>query len=118
MKRIILPIENAKEASIVEGIEVIGVKSLKQVVNFLNGKEKIMPQSANLEQFFNRKNKGELSWNNGNGRDLINGNDRNCHFCMHTLCKEGWKRTEVKIGGEERNMYVSEEREGGKWISR
>lgn len=71
MKRIILPIENAKEASIVEGIEVIGVKSLKQVVNFLNGKEKIMPQSANLEQFFNREKQYEVDFSEVKGQENI-----------------------------------------------
>lgn len=71
MKRIILPIENAKEASIVEGIEVIGVKSLKQVVNFLNGKEKIMPQSANLEQFFNREKQYEFDFSEVKGQENI-----------------------------------------------
>ena len=46
MKRIILPQENAKEASIVEGIQVIGVKNLKQVVNYLNHKDNILPKST------------------------------------------------------------------------
>ena len=36
MKKIILPKENAKEAAIVREIEVIGVESLKQVIDYLN----------------------------------------------------------------------------------
>lgn len=38
IKRIVLPYENAKEASFVQGIEILPVKNLGQVVKFLNGK--------------------------------------------------------------------------------
>lgn len=37
-KGIIVPIENAREAAIVKDLEVIGVKNLSEVVDFLNGK--------------------------------------------------------------------------------
>lgn len=57
MKRIILPKENAKEAAVVDGIEVIGIENLKQVVKYLNGKEKIKSEKANIEELFsNSKN--------------------------------------------------------------
>ena len=71
MKRIILPLENAKEASIVEGIEVIGVKNLKQVVKFLNGKEKITSQKANLEEFFNEKKQYTFDFSEVKGQENI-----------------------------------------------
>ncbi len=71
IKRIILPLENAKEASIVDGIEVIGVKDLKQVVKFLNGKEKITPQSANLEEFFNTKKQYTFDFSEVKGQENI-----------------------------------------------
>lgn len=71
MKRIILPVENAKEASIVEGLEVIGVKDLKQVVKFLNGKEKITPQSANSGEFFNTKKQYAFDFSEVKGQENI-----------------------------------------------
>lgn len=37
IKKIIMPQQNVKEASIISGIEIIGVSSLKQVVKYLNG---------------------------------------------------------------------------------
>lgn len=40
---IILPEENAAEASVIDGLKVYGVKSLRQVVNFFNGVEKLVP---------------------------------------------------------------------------
>ncbi len=36
-KGIILPVENANEAAVVEGLDVIGVNNLLQVIQFLNG---------------------------------------------------------------------------------
>lgn len=71
MKKIILPQENAKEASIVEGIEVIGVKNLKQVVNYLNKQEKILPQTANLEEFFNSQKQYPLDFSEVKGQENI-----------------------------------------------
>ena len=58
MKKIIVPKENAKEAAVVEGIETVGVENLKQVVKYLNKKQKIEPEKANIEELFsNNKNK-------------------------------------------------------------
>ena len=45
---LIIPKENAKEAGIVEGIEVIGVEDLSQVVNFLNGTLLIKPEKVDM----------------------------------------------------------------------
>ena len=41
IKKVVIPEANCYEASVVEGLEVIPVKSLRQVINYLNGKEKI-----------------------------------------------------------------------------
>jgi len=41
MKRIILPQQNAKEASILKGIDILPVKTLKEVISYLNGKKEI-----------------------------------------------------------------------------
>ena len=38
-KRIVLPYENAKEASLVSGIEIIPAENLKKVIEFLSGEE-------------------------------------------------------------------------------
>ena len=45
---IIVPKENAREAAVVEGLEVIGAKSLSQVVDFLNGTLAIAPERVDL----------------------------------------------------------------------
>ncbi len=40
-KRIILPMENSAEAAVVDGLEVCGVNSLREVVDWLNGVEEL-----------------------------------------------------------------------------
>jgi len=49
---IILPLENAGEAAVVEGIEIIGATSLSQVVEFLNNREGLDPVRVDLQALF------------------------------------------------------------------
>jgi magnesium chelatase family protein len=53
----ILPRENAAEAALVAGIEVIAVDHLSEVVEFLGGRAQIAPIRVNVEELF-RKNRG------------------------------------------------------------
>lgn len=48
-KGMIIPKENAREAAVVEGLEVIGATDLSQVVGFLNGTTSIAPEKVELE---------------------------------------------------------------------
>ncbi len=49
-KKVVIPYENANEASYIEGLEVYAVKDLKQLVTFLNAEESITPvQSFSYE---------------------------------------------------------------------
>jgi magnesium chelatase family protein len=49
---IIVPRENAVEAAVVEGIDVIGVAELAEVVEFLNGTRAIPPVRVDLHELF------------------------------------------------------------------
>lgn len=46
IQKVILPKENAQEASIIEGIEILGAEDLNEVVNYLNG-------DATIQSFHN-----------------------------------------------------------------
>lgn len=48
MKKVVLPKENAKEASIVKGIEIIPVESLEETVEYLNHKIEISLKNENI----------------------------------------------------------------------
>lgn len=71
MKKIVVPVENKKEASIVNGIEVIGVENLNQVVSYLNGKKDIPPEKANLEELFHKSSKNILDFSEVKGQENI-----------------------------------------------
>lgn len=43
IRRVVLPKENAKEASIVDNIEIIGLDNLNQVIEYLNGRLEAIP---------------------------------------------------------------------------
>ena len=58
IKKIILPKENALEASIVDGIEIIPVESLEETVDYLNHKRSIVFQ--NKFDFFNKVDEKSL----------------------------------------------------------
>ena len=49
---IIVPEENACEGAVVEGLDVIGVKELSEVVEFLNGERAILPHKVDLTALF------------------------------------------------------------------
>jgi magnesium chelatase family protein len=51
---IIVPWDNAGEAAVVEGIDVIGVAELAQVVEFLNGERAIPPVRVDVHELFRR----------------------------------------------------------------
>ncbi|MEI8193217.1 MAG: YifB family Mg chelatase-like AAA ATPase [Flavobacteriia bacterium] len=47
-KGVIVPKSNAPEAAVIEGLEVLGVASLKEVLDFFNDKTEIIPSKADL----------------------------------------------------------------------
>jgi magnesium chelatase family protein len=49
---IILPKENANEAAMVQGIEVYGVASLNEAIDFLNGSYTLLPTKINTSDIF------------------------------------------------------------------
>ena len=49
-KAILVPYENAMEASVVKGIDVIAVRNLQEAVQFLNGEREITPHYTDLSE--------------------------------------------------------------------
>ena len=71
IKRVILPEENAKEAAIVNGLKVIGVATLREVVECLNDEKKINPTITNIEQILKEKHKYDLDFADVKGQENI-----------------------------------------------
>ena len=60
MRGMVLPAENALEASVVEGIEVIGVSTLKETIDFLSGEIEITPTRTAPRELFNRVSRHDV----------------------------------------------------------
>ena len=52
LEGILVPHDNAEEAAVVEGIKIIGVKTLYEAVEFLIGTRKLTPTAVNLHSIF------------------------------------------------------------------
>lgn len=71
IKRIILPEENAKEAAIVNGLQVIGAISLKEVVDYLNDEESIEPTKTDIQKIFEERHKYNLDFSDVKGQENV-----------------------------------------------
>jgi magnesium chelatase family protein len=71
LKGIILPKENAAEASVVNGIEVIAVDSLSQIVEFLAGITEIETASIDLGEVFDQNNNYNIDFQEVKGQEHV-----------------------------------------------
>ena len=71
IKKVIIPKENAKEAAIINGIEVVGVERLQDVVFYLNKQLEILPSKMNIEEIFTSENKYNLDFSEVKGQENI-----------------------------------------------
>ena len=68
---VILPKENAEEAAVVQGIEVLGVEVLADVVDFFNGLKAISPLQVNLQDVFSRQTQYAEDFNEVKGQEHV-----------------------------------------------
>lgn len=69
--RCIIPYDNVKEGAVVRDIEVFGVKSLKEVVNFLNNDNLLDPYFISKEQLFTYQSEKEaLDFSDVTGQEM------------------------------------------------
>ena len=71
IKRVILPVKNAKEASVVNGLEVIGVKNLSQAIRYLKNEEKILPQQTDIRELLKKDIKYDLDFSEVKGQENV-----------------------------------------------
>ncbi|MBI3398411.1 MAG: YifB family Mg chelatase-like AAA ATPase [Deltaproteobacteria bacterium] len=71
LKGVILPMENAEEAALVNDIDSIGVKNLAQIVEFLNGRLEIQPCRTSVEAYFKRNGEAHLDLTEVKGQEHV-----------------------------------------------
>lgn len=71
-KRLILPEQNAKEAAIVDGLEVYGVENIKQVIDHFDGKKSLERTKVDTwEEFYNKIDFPEYDFADVKGQESI-----------------------------------------------
>ncbi len=71
IRRVITPAENASEAAVVDGVEVIGVDSLPQTIEYLTGAVEIEPAVSDPGKFFERSDHDELDFSEVKGQQSV-----------------------------------------------
>lgn len=71
-KGIILPEANAPEAAVVDGLDVYGMKDIKQVAAFLNGEIDVKPLQIDLQkEFIDKSSHSELDFSDVRGQQNV-----------------------------------------------
>lgn len=71
IKRIIVPKENAKEAAIINDIEVIGVSNLREVIKYLNKEITIEKEKVNIEDILKNDYCKKVDFSEVKGQEMI-----------------------------------------------
>lgn len=71
LKGIIVPKENAEEAAVVNGVEVLAIESLPEVVEFLSGIREINPTNIDVNQVFNQSREYLIDFQEVKGQEHV-----------------------------------------------
>lgn len=71
IKRVILPKSNEREATVIKDLEIIGVKNLKEVVDYLNKKIEIKSTKIDILKEFNKKDKQDVDFSEVKGQENV-----------------------------------------------
>ena len=68
---IFVPPENAAEAAVVKGLNVIPIQNLREATSFLEGELKISPVKVNTEEIFNHHHDDEIDFSEVKGQESV-----------------------------------------------
>jgi magnesium chelatase family protein len=68
---ILVPVENAPEAAVVEGLQVIPVQNLREAAQFLEGEIKISPARTDIRKIFEHDVDGEVDFSEVKGQENV-----------------------------------------------
>lgn len=71
IKKVILPQANAKEASIVEDIEILGANNLKEVVDYLNNNIEIKSYTTSWQECLLQNGQNQLDFSEVKGQEEV-----------------------------------------------
>ena len=68
---LLVPAENAAEAAVVDGLNVIPVHNLREAAQFLEGETKIAPVKVNIEKLFEHEDEDEHDFAEVKGQESV-----------------------------------------------
>jgi magnesium chelatase family protein len=68
---ILVPPDNAAEAAVVSGLQVIPIRNLREAVGFLEGQVKIAPAKVDIARMFDQPPDGELDFADVKGQESV-----------------------------------------------
>ena len=71
VKKIILPKDNANEAGVVKGINIIPADNLKEVIDYLNKEIEIQPINIDIDKYFENSKKEKVDFSEVKGPESI-----------------------------------------------
>ena len=71
IKKVVIPKENAKEAALVKGLEVIGVENLNELIKYLNNEIKIENTVINIDKLFMNKENFNIDFSEVKGQSGV-----------------------------------------------
>jgi magnesium chelatase family protein len=71
IRRFLVPADNAHEAAVVQGIEIIAVQSLRQAMDFLAGLRRIEPSRTDLDVLFSRRSEYPVDFAEVRGQEHV-----------------------------------------------
>lgn len=71
IKKVIIPMENTKEAAVVNELEIIGANYLKEVIQYLNGGKELIDTKIDVSELFNNNKQYGLDFSEVKGQENI-----------------------------------------------
>lgn len=72
MEGLIVPLQNAREAAVVNNLKVYGVSNIKEVIEFFNNERELEPTSVNTrEEFYSQQNSFEFDFSEVKGQENV-----------------------------------------------
>ena len=71
IEKLILPIQNAKEAAIVDKIEILGAHNLNEVVSYLNSEIEIPKQEIEINEIFEKQSEYQFDFSEVKGQENV-----------------------------------------------